>query len=123
MLPPIDPTVLQRNPNFEILYKDLCTRKLNHNGSTRDTKKQRVHDEIRKVMILSMSHIQDCEIPPRSLRSLLVRGTQCIILCSVIYLFMKVTSDMLSTATLSFCLSILRYSCVVMLCPGVTLSC
>jgi hypothetical protein len=51
MLPPIDPAVLQRNPNFEILYKDLCTRKLNPNGSTRDTKKQRVHDEIRRVRI------------------------------------------------------------------------
>lgn len=84
MLPPIDPTVLQRNPNFEILYKDLCTRKLNPNGSTRDTKKQRVHDEIRKVMILSMSHIQDFEIRPQSLPSLFAWGTQCIILCSVV---------------------------------------
>ena len=51
MLPPIDPVVLQRNPNFEILYKDLCTRKLNPNGSSRDTKKQRVHDEIRRVRL------------------------------------------------------------------------
>ena len=55
MLPPIDPVVLQRNPNFEILYKDLCTRKLNPNGSSRDTKKQRVHDEIRKVRISLLS--------------------------------------------------------------------
>jgi len=49
MLPPVDPAVLKRNPNFEILYNDLLTRKLNPEGSTRDTKKQRVHDEIRKV--------------------------------------------------------------------------
>lgn len=49
MLPPMDPAVLERNPNFEILYKDLCTRKMNPDGSTRDTKKQRVHDEIRRV--------------------------------------------------------------------------
>ena len=55
MLPPIDPVVLQRNPNFEILYKDLCTRKLNPNSSSRDTKKQRVHDEIRKVRVSSFS--------------------------------------------------------------------
>lgn len=55
MLPPIDPAVLQRNPNFEILYKDLCTRKLNPNSSTRDTKKQRVHDEIRRVRIPLLS--------------------------------------------------------------------
>jgi hypothetical protein len=49
MLPPVDPAVLKQNPNFEVLYKDLCTRKLNPNGSTRDTKKQRVHDEMRRV--------------------------------------------------------------------------
>ncbi|KAJ4297674.1 hypothetical protein N0V90_005568 [Kalmusia sp. IMI 367209] len=47
MLPPVDPTVLQRNPNFDVFYKDLCNRKLNPDGSTRDTKKQRMHDEIR----------------------------------------------------------------------------
>lgn len=49
MLPAVDPAVLQQNPNFEVLYKDLTTRKLNADGSTRDTKKQRVHDEIRRV--------------------------------------------------------------------------
>jgi hypothetical protein len=52
MLPPVDPTVLQRNPNFEILYKDLRTRKLNPDGSTRETGKQRMHDEIRRVRTL-----------------------------------------------------------------------
>lgn len=49
MLPPVDNTVLERNPNFEVLYKDLCARKLNQDGSTRDTKKQRMHEEIRQV--------------------------------------------------------------------------
>jgi hypothetical protein len=49
MLPPIDPRSLERNPNFDVLYKDLTTRKLNPDGSTRDTKKQRIHDEIRRV--------------------------------------------------------------------------
>ncbi|CAO2650858.1 Nn.00g091550.m01.CDS01 [Neocucurbitaria sp. VM-36] len=53
MLPPVDPVVLQRNPNFEVLYKDLCSRKLNPDGSTRDTKKQRIHDEIRKSLSTS----------------------------------------------------------------------
>ncbi|KAK3215388.1 hypothetical protein GRF29_19g3110879 [Pseudopithomyces chartarum] len=48
MLPPVEPTVFERNPNFEVLYKDLCTRKLNADGSTRDTKKQRIHAEIRQ---------------------------------------------------------------------------
>lgn len=51
MLPPVDPSILQQNPNFSTLYKDLCTRKLNPDGSTRDTKKQRIHDEIRTVSI------------------------------------------------------------------------
>lgn len=49
MLPPVDPRILERNPNFEVLYKDLTARKLNADGSTRDTKKQRIHDEIRRV--------------------------------------------------------------------------
>ena len=49
MLPPVEPAVLERNPNFEVLYKDLCARKLNPDGSTRDTKKQRMHAEIRQV--------------------------------------------------------------------------
>ncbi|KAF2639138.1 hypothetical protein P280DRAFT_54665 [Massarina eburnea CBS 473.64] len=54
MLPPVDPSVLQRNPNFEVLYKDLCTRKLNPDGSTRDAKKQRIHDEIRRDLQSSL---------------------------------------------------------------------
>lgn len=49
MFPPVDPRVLERNPNFEVLYKDLTTRKLNPDGSTRDTKKQRMHDETQRV--------------------------------------------------------------------------
>ncbi|KAF2470626.1 uncharacterized protein BDR25DRAFT_286727 [Lindgomyces ingoldianus] len=48
MIPPVDPATLSRNPNFENLYKDLRTRKLNPDGSTRDTKKQRLHDDIRR---------------------------------------------------------------------------
>lgn len=55
MLPPVDPRVLEHNPNFDVLYKDLTTRKLNPDGSTRDTKKQRIHDEIRRVRQLIIS--------------------------------------------------------------------
>jgi hypothetical protein len=43
--------MLERNPNFDVLYKDLTTRKLNPDGSTRDTKKQRIHDEIKRVRL------------------------------------------------------------------------
>ncbi|KAH6841383.1 hypothetical protein AA0119_g9366 [Alternaria tenuissima] len=74
MLPPIDPTVLQRNPNFEILYKDLCTRKLNHNGSTRDTKKQRVHDEIRKTLTSALTTLHTTQILTTSLSTLPSKG-------------------------------------------------
>jgi hypothetical protein len=51
MLPPVDPAVLERNPNFEVLYTDLCTRKLNPDASSRDTRKQRAGDEMRRVSI------------------------------------------------------------------------
>jgi hypothetical protein len=79
MLPPVDPGTLQRNPNFELLYKDLTTRKLNPDGSTRDTKKQRMHDEIRRVRasryflkthaILTLSHgyCKEASLSPQEL--------------------------------------------------------
>jgi hypothetical protein len=45
MLPPIDPTVLSTNPQFYILYRDLCTVKLNLDGSsTLDQKTQKDRD-------------------------------------------------------------------------------
>lgn len=51
MLLPVDPTMMKHNPNFEILYNDIRTRKLTVQGATRDTKKQRIHDEIHKVRL------------------------------------------------------------------------
>ena len=51
MLPPIDPATLEQNPGFNILYKDLCTRRLNTDGSSKDVKKGRVHEEIRKARL------------------------------------------------------------------------
>ncbi|KAI4694883.1 uncharacterized protein J4E84_001506 [Alternaria hordeiaustralica] len=75
MLPPIDPVVLQRNPNFEILYKDLCTRKLNSNGSSRDTKKQRVHDEIRKTLTSALTTLHTTQILTTSLSTLPSKAT------------------------------------------------
>jgi hypothetical protein len=66
MLPPVDPKILEQNPNFATLYKDLCTRKLNADASTRDTKKQRIHEEIRRVRTIICLHLpwnsgfQDC---------------------------------------------------------------
>ncbi|KAH9865299.1 hypothetical protein IAQ61_009246 [Plenodomus lingam] len=70
MLPPLDPTVLQRNPNFEVLYNDLCTRKLNPDGSTRDTRKQRVHDEIRRSLTAARTNFLSSQILLASLSTL-----------------------------------------------------
>lgn len=35
MLPPVDPAIRADNPQFDTLYRDLCERKLNPNGTTR----------------------------------------------------------------------------------------
>jgi hypothetical protein len=45
MLPPVDPTILSTNPRFETLYRDLCTNKLNPDGSSAlDEKVQKERD-------------------------------------------------------------------------------
>ncbi|KAF2741763.1 hypothetical protein M011DRAFT_472826 [Sporormia fimetaria CBS 119925] len=62
MLPPIEPAVLEQNPSFAILYEDLCTRKLNPDGSSRDAKRQRVHDEIRRNLNTSLTHHHTTQI-------------------------------------------------------------
>ncbi|KAH7075351.1 hypothetical protein BKA63DRAFT_594751 [Paraphoma chrysanthemicola] len=75
MLPPVDPSILQRNPNFEVLYKDLTTRKLNPDGSTRDTKKQRIHDEIRRSLTTARTNLISSQILINSLSDLPSRAT------------------------------------------------
>ncbi|KAH7117031.1 hypothetical protein B0J11DRAFT_107424 [Dendryphion nanum] len=70
MLPPVDPNILQRNPSFAILYKDLYTRRLNPDGSTRDTKKQRVHDEIRRNLTHARTTLLTSQIILRTLSTL-----------------------------------------------------
>ncbi|PSN61117.1 hypothetical protein BS50DRAFT_593045 [Corynespora cassiicola Philippines] len=70
MLPPVDPTVLQQNPNFELLYKDICTRKLNLDGSSRDTKKQKIHAELRQNLSTSLTALHSNAILLRTLSDL-----------------------------------------------------
>ncbi|KAF2185252.1 hypothetical protein K469DRAFT_165170 [Zopfia rhizophila CBS 207.26] len=70
MLPPIHPSTLERNPGFDVLYKDLCTRKLNPDGSTRDTKKQRIHDEIRRNLDTVRVELAKSQILIRTLADL-----------------------------------------------------
>lgn len=35
MLSPVDPTVLSNNPKFNAVYQDLCTNKLNPDGTSK----------------------------------------------------------------------------------------
>lgn len=49
-LPPIDPEVLSTHPKFDALYRDLCTNKLNPDGSTAvDEKAQKERDVFYQV--------------------------------------------------------------------------
>ncbi|KAF2447247.1 hypothetical protein P171DRAFT_519532 [Karstenula rhodostoma CBS 690.94] len=70
MLPPVDNSTLERNPNFDVLYKDLCARKLNPDGSTRDTKKQRLHGEIRQSLTTYRTNLHTSQILTRTLSTL-----------------------------------------------------
>lgn len=50
MLPLVDTNVLLSNPKFEALYNDLCTNKLNKDGTSKlDVKAQREHDALQQV--------------------------------------------------------------------------
>ncbi|KAK8174177.1 hypothetical protein IWX90DRAFT_165881 [Phyllosticta citrichinensis] len=40
MLPPLDPSIFERNPRFKALYDDLSQNKLNADASTKNSKKQ-----------------------------------------------------------------------------------
>lgn len=56
MLPPVQPEILSANPKFDALYRDLCTNKLDRDGTTKlDAKAQKEHDamsdELRKARV------------------------------------------------------------------------
>lgn len=50
MLPPIPPSVLDRNPRFNQLYKDISTSRLNPDASSRLIKQQRASADIEKQL-------------------------------------------------------------------------
>ncbi|KAF1808227.1 hypothetical protein P152DRAFT_485593 [Eremomyces bilateralis CBS 781.70] len=50
MLPPVDPHVLEQNPHFGALYKDLTTTKLNQDGTTINHKDEARQAEIRSQL-------------------------------------------------------------------------
>ena len=50
MLPPVASSILASNPSFDVLYRDLCTNKLNIDGTTRtDAKQQKERDAFNEV--------------------------------------------------------------------------
>jgi diphthamide biosynthesis protein 3 len=49
MLPPVDPTVLAVNPQFNALYTHLTTKLLNPDGSTKRAKSQENTDKDVKI--------------------------------------------------------------------------
>lgn len=52
MLPPVDSATLSANPRFETLYRDLCTNKLNPDGSSvLDDKVQKERDIFATVSV------------------------------------------------------------------------
>lgn len=50
MLPPIPPSVLERNPRFNQLYKDISPSRLNPDATTRLIKQQRAQADIEKQL-------------------------------------------------------------------------
>jgi hypothetical protein len=54
MLPPIDDTLIQSNPNFALLYAKLTNTLLNPDASTKDddTPAAKQRDAVRKVILL-----------------------------------------------------------------------
>lgn len=54
MLPPVDPILLANNPQFEALYRDLCTNKLNPDGSSGfDQKAEKERDVFATVSLMT----------------------------------------------------------------------
>ncbi|KAF2760554.1 hypothetical protein EJ05DRAFT_474418 [Pseudovirgaria hyperparasitica] len=49
MLPPVNLALLDQNPKFKALYKDLTTNKLNTDCTTKDLKKQRIQEGLSNV--------------------------------------------------------------------------
>lgn len=49
MLPPVDPEILSANPQFDALYRDLCSNKVEEDGTTKiDAKAQKERDAFKE---------------------------------------------------------------------------
>lgn len=57
MLPPVDATVLSNNPKFHALYDDLCTGKLNPDGTSKilDAKVLKEREVFAEVCFISLA--------------------------------------------------------------------
>lgn len=49
MLPPVEESVLQHNPDFAVLYNTLTTAILNPNGSTKNDPATKEREAVREV--------------------------------------------------------------------------
>ncbi|OCK75363.1 hypothetical protein K432DRAFT_337579 [Lepidopterella palustris CBS 459.81] len=76
MLPPVDPSTLEQNPGFKTLYKDLCSRKLNSDGSSKDLRRQRAQDETRKKLSTARTEAAKSQILRDSLVDLPSRAKE-----------------------------------------------
>ncbi|KAI9839579.1 MAG: hypothetical protein M1819_002205 [Sarea resinae] len=76
MLPPVDPAVLAKNPQFEKLYKQLISSKLNPDGSTKGSSAQESRDAIKEEMKNAEEEAAKCHIIRTSLKAITVRADE-----------------------------------------------
>ncbi|KAM0719687.1 hypothetical protein Q7P37_003818 [Cladosporium fusiforme] len=75
MLPPVDPSILSANPKFEALYRDLCTNKLNPDGSSAfDQKAQKERDVFATDLRTARLEAAKRDVMRSELRSIAYRG-------------------------------------------------
>lgn len=53
MLPPLDVTVFEQNPKFKAFYTEFTASKLHPDGSTKDSKREKEIEDVRKVCIFA----------------------------------------------------------------------
>ncbi|KAF2404916.1 hypothetical protein EJ06DRAFT_3861 [Trichodelitschia bisporula] len=70
MLPPVPPTVLERNPRFKALYQDLSTSRLNPDASTRLIKQQRAQADIEKTLQTARTHLARTQLLTHALAAI-----------------------------------------------------
>ncbi|KAF2460375.1 hypothetical protein BDY21DRAFT_335226 [Lineolata rhizophorae] len=76
MLPPVDPAVFERNPQFKALHQHLCAAKLNPDGTTRDVKRQRAREDLNSRVELRRTETARKELMRQALDSVAMRNVE-----------------------------------------------